>query len=193
MKKPPSKVAHNRPLIFFQYWPGCPNQPRIDFSYYKYVPRLICLLICAEQLFAKWLNSMYVWWLTQQRIWFWMKYIAPILYGKVQRAELTCHVIRVTLRWFKEIWIFAPIQQEAKHDQEKISAEQKWKVCWQSPAMFCLLTHQAKILMFSTCYRSVTSLGLYLIKSLGLYAYISKKAYLPESSRYLLNSWKYEW
>ena len=26
----------------------CPNQPRIDFSYYKYVPtRHICLLICA--------------------------------------------------------------------------------------------------------------------------------------------------
>ena len=37
------------------------------------------------------------------------------------------------------------IQQKAKHDQEKISAEQKLKVCWQSPAMFCLFTHQAKI------------------------------------------------
>ena len=33
MKKPPSKVALN--------WTGCPNQPRNDFSYYKYVPRLI--------------------------------------------------------------------------------------------------------------------------------------------------------
>ena len=40
MKKPPSKVAHNRPQFFFQYWPGCQNQPRIDFLYYKYVPRL---------------------------------------------------------------------------------------------------------------------------------------------------------
>ena len=29
------------------YWPGCPNQPRIDFSYYEYIIRLICLLICA--------------------------------------------------------------------------------------------------------------------------------------------------
>ena len=47
--------------------------------------------------------------------------------------------------YFEVIWIFAPIQQEAKHDQEKLSAEQKWKVCWQSPAMFCLFTHQAKI------------------------------------------------
>ena len=46
MKKLPSKVAHYRPPIFFQYWPGCPNQPRIDFLYYKYVLRLICLLIC---------------------------------------------------------------------------------------------------------------------------------------------------
>jgi hypothetical protein len=32
MKKTPSKVAHNRPQFFFQYWPGCLNQPRIDFS-----------------------------------------------------------------------------------------------------------------------------------------------------------------
>ena len=37
------------PNFFSQYWPGCPNQPRIDFSYYKYVPRLICLLICDTQ------------------------------------------------------------------------------------------------------------------------------------------------
>ena len=34
------------PKLFFTVLPGCPNQPRIDFSYYKYVPRLICLLIC---------------------------------------------------------------------------------------------------------------------------------------------------
>jgi hypothetical protein len=47
IKKRASKVAHNRPQTFFsQYWSGCPNQPRIDFSYYKYGPRLICLLIC---------------------------------------------------------------------------------------------------------------------------------------------------
>ena len=46
------------------------------------------------------------------------------------------------------IWIFAPIQQEAKHDQEKKSAEQKWKVCWQNPAMFCFFKHQAKIQIF---------------------------------------------
>ena len=41
------KSCHNRPQTFFsQVWPGCPNQPRIDFSYYECVPRLICLLIC---------------------------------------------------------------------------------------------------------------------------------------------------
>ena len=46
-----SKVAHNRPKTFFsQVRPGFPNQPRIDFSYYKYVPRLICLLICGFNL-----------------------------------------------------------------------------------------------------------------------------------------------
>ena len=55
------------------------------------------------------------------------------------------HGITSPYSYFEVIWIFAPIQQEAKHDQEKISAEQKWKVCWQSPAMFCLFTHQAKI------------------------------------------------
>ena len=47
--------------------------------------------------------------------------------------------------YFQAIWIFALIQQEAKHDQEKLSAEQKWEVSWQSPAMFCLFRHQAKI------------------------------------------------
>ena len=36
------------PKLFFMYWPGCPNQPRIGFSCYKYVPRLICLLICGS-------------------------------------------------------------------------------------------------------------------------------------------------
>ena len=56
------KIAHekNRPqklLIisapnFSLYWPGCPNQPRIDFSCYKYVPRIICLLICDLVVFA---------------------------------------------------------------------------------------------------------------------------------------------
>ena len=35
--------------IFFTVLPGCPNQPRIDFSYYEYVPRLICLLICVTK------------------------------------------------------------------------------------------------------------------------------------------------
>ena len=35
------------------------------------------------------------------------------------------HGITSPYRYFEEIWIFAPIQQEAKHDQEKLSAEQK--------------------------------------------------------------------
>ena len=51
----------------------------------------------------------------------------------------------IVIQLFWRICILAPIQQEAKHDQEKISAEQKWKVCWQSSAMFGLFTHQAKI------------------------------------------------
>ena len=30
MKKTPSKVAHNWPPIFFQYWPNCPNGPKTE-------------------------------------------------------------------------------------------------------------------------------------------------------------------
>ena len=50
-KKWASKVAHNRPQTFFsQVRPGCPIQLKIDFSYYEYVPRLICFLICGSAL-----------------------------------------------------------------------------------------------------------------------------------------------
>jgi len=50
-KKLNSFFAHenikNRPQkFFFTVLLSCPNQPRIDFSYYEYVPRFICLLIC---------------------------------------------------------------------------------------------------------------------------------------------------
>ena len=41
--------------------------------------------------------------------------------------------------------------QEAKHDQEKISTEQKWKVCWQIPAMFCLLHIKPKFKFAVQC------------------------------------------
>ena len=33
MKKTPKKVAHNRPQIFFQYLPGCPNGPKTKIPY----------------------------------------------------------------------------------------------------------------------------------------------------------------
>ena len=33
MKKPPSKVAHNRP--FFLYCPGCPNGPKTDIPHHQ--------------------------------------------------------------------------------------------------------------------------------------------------------------
>ena len=35
MKKPPSKVAHNRPPTFFMYWPGCPNGPETEILYHQ--------------------------------------------------------------------------------------------------------------------------------------------------------------
>ena len=47
LKNGPQMLLIISPKLFFsQYWPDYPNQCRIDFSYYKYVPRLICLLIC---------------------------------------------------------------------------------------------------------------------------------------------------
>ena len=65
-------------------------------------------------------------------------------FDKDKSREVPFHGITSSYSYFEVIWIFAPIQQEAKHDQEKIWAEQKWKVCWQSPAMFCLLHFKAK-------------------------------------------------
>ena len=35
MKKLPSKAAHNWPLIFFMYWPGCPNSPKTEIQYHQ--------------------------------------------------------------------------------------------------------------------------------------------------------------
>ena len=35
MKKPPSKVAHNRPTTFFMYWPSCPNRPETEIPYHQ--------------------------------------------------------------------------------------------------------------------------------------------------------------
>ena len=44
---------------------------------------------------------------------------------KDKSPEVPFHGITSPYSYFEVIWIFAPIQQEAKHDQEKISAEQK--------------------------------------------------------------------
>ena len=48
LKKPPSKVAHNRPKPFFpQPSPTHSQQPKIDFLYHKNVPPSVCSLVCA--------------------------------------------------------------------------------------------------------------------------------------------------
>ena len=44
---------------------------------------------------------------------------------KDKSPEVLFHGITSPYSYFEVIWIFVPIQQEAKHDQEKISAEQK--------------------------------------------------------------------
>ena len=54
IKKRASKVAHHWPKLFF-HSPAQPTaQWKIDFSYYKYVPRLICLLICVVKGWRRW-------------------------------------------------------------------------------------------------------------------------------------------
>ena len=44
---------------------------------------------------------------------------------KGKSPEVPFHGITSQYSYFEVIWILAPIQQEAKHDQEKLSAEQK--------------------------------------------------------------------
>ena len=49
IKKCPQKLLIIDPkLVFSQVWPGCPNQPRIDFSYHKMSVTSICSLICVQ-------------------------------------------------------------------------------------------------------------------------------------------------
>ena len=51
LKKPPSKVAHNRPKPFFpQPSPSHSQQPKIDFSYHKNVSPSVCSLVCGTYL-----------------------------------------------------------------------------------------------------------------------------------------------
>jgi hypothetical protein len=51
LKKPPSKVAHNRPKHFIpQPSPSHSQQPKIDFSCHKNVPPSVCSLVCASRL-----------------------------------------------------------------------------------------------------------------------------------------------
>ena len=51
------------------------------------------------------------------------KSIIGILLVKGKSLVIQFHGITLPYSYFEEIWIFAEIQQEAKHDQEKISAE----------------------------------------------------------------------
>ena len=65
---------------------------------------------------------------------------------KEKSPEVPFHRITSSYSYFEDFeFLHQFIKQEAKHDQEKISAEQVWKVCWQIPTMFCLFTHQANI------------------------------------------------
>ena len=45
--------------------------------------------------------------------------------GKDKSPVVPFHGITLPYSYFEEIWIFVPIQQEAKYDKEKLSAELK--------------------------------------------------------------------
>ena len=45
--------------------------------------------------------------------------------SKGKSPEFPFHGITSPYSYFEVIWIFAPIQQEAKHDEEKLSVKQK--------------------------------------------------------------------
>ena len=53
------------------------------------------------------------------------KSFRSFLIRKGKSPVVPFHGITSPYSYFEEILIFAPIQQEAKHDQEKLSAEQK--------------------------------------------------------------------
>ena len=82
MKTWASKVVHNRPKPFF-HSPAHSPQPRIDFSYYKYVPRHICLLISASPSATTFINTL----LSTEDIWFkcnlYLRFIPPITLWKI--------------------------------------------------------------------------------------------------------------
>ena len=58
------------------------------------------------------------------------------------------HRITSPYTYFEEIWIFAPIQQEAKHDQEKLSTELKNLLT--KPSNVFPFSNQAKIQIYCT-------------------------------------------
>ena len=61
-----------------------------------------------------------------QFIWIWAKQAYFLSFGiKDKSPEVPFHGITSPYSYFEVIWIFASIQQEAKNDQEKLSAEQK--------------------------------------------------------------------
>jgi hypothetical protein len=75
LKKPPSKVAHNRPKHFIpQPSPSHSQQPKIDFSCHKNVPPSLCLLLC-EQITNKCLFS------------------PPLLFSTFLNCEITAEMI----------------------------------------------------------------------------------------------------
>ena len=57
MKKPPSKVAHNRPLFFYPYCQVAQNQPKSNFLFHKNVSQRDFYIMTLADLYSKWKES----------------------------------------------------------------------------------------------------------------------------------------
>ena len=68
---------------------------------------------------------------------------------KGKSPEVPFHGITSSYSYFEVIWILR--QFSKKQNMIKKNYQLNWtkKVCWHSPAMFCLFTHQAKIQIYS--------------------------------------------
>ena len=83
--------------------------------------------------------------------WYQKKLTRNWLIGKGKSSEVLFHGITWPYSYFEVIWIFKPIQQEAKHDQEKLSARQNWKICWTVKLFSWNIVNLSHLYMPSLC------------------------------------------
>ena len=65
--------------------------------------------------------------------------------GKDKSPKVPFHRKNSIIQLFWKVWIFVPIQQEAKHDQKKYQLNINEKCVDKAQQCFAFFTHQAKI------------------------------------------------